>query len=199
MTIDDNSPERINLLICSFCFIVFFVADGELTNNTITLQIINIKFNNLTVLISIAWIMIFWFALRYWQKTQGKFDDEFKVEINTRKSSWIVVKYAEYRLNNKHRIKDGFHIKEITKYNGTYKIIYGEISSTTGEIDRSGKLTNFATKNNLELTIDGKLGRLLLLTLLFQMFFLKPSVGSYLIPYLLFIYSVFLGLTHLTF
>ncbi len=42
MQIQDSSPERRNLIILSISIIVFYLAGGELIDNSVRLQVVNI-------------------------------------------------------------------------------------------------------------------------------------------------------------
>lgn len=67
MAIHDSDPERRNLVVTSLAFIVYYLAGGYITDNNVRMQIVNITFDNKAVLAVFVWVMLLWFAWRYWQ------------------------------------------------------------------------------------------------------------------------------------
>ncbi|MEJ1385794.1 MAG: hypothetical protein RPV21_15705 [Candidatus Sedimenticola sp. (ex Thyasira tokunagai)] len=72
MAIQDSDAERRNLVMTSLGFIIYFVADGHIINDELKIQLLNIGFNNSHILGVAAWVMLFWFAMRYWQTHKGQ-------------------------------------------------------------------------------------------------------------------------------
>ncbi|WP_417521897.1 hypothetical protein [Marinobacter sp.] len=68
MPISDSSPERRNLVVVSVAFILFYLAEGSVSGNSLRLFFVNIEFNEPVVLAYGAWVFLFWFGLRFWQK-----------------------------------------------------------------------------------------------------------------------------------
>ena len=67
MPISDNNPERRNLTVLSLSIIVYYIAGGEpISDDSIKLVLVNIKFTNNAVLTYIIWVMFLWFWLRHW-------------------------------------------------------------------------------------------------------------------------------------
>ena len=83
MSIEDTNPERRNLLIASLAFIAYFYGGGQLPDNTISLQIVELIFSRPAVLAVLAWILLFWFAYRYWVVNRNKFSEGYSKEIET--------------------------------------------------------------------------------------------------------------------
>ncbi len=67
MAIQDIDPERRNLMVTSLGFIIFYLGEGKMESDKLTLPLVNIEFKNTVFLASMAWIMLFWFVFRYWQ------------------------------------------------------------------------------------------------------------------------------------
>ena len=67
MPVQDSDPERRNLMVTSLGFIAYYLAGGHVVENKIRIQVINISFDYPIVLAVMAWLMLLWFALRYWQ------------------------------------------------------------------------------------------------------------------------------------
>ncbi len=63
----DASPERRNLMATSFAFIVYYWGKCEFTGDKIRLLFAEAHFNNPTILAVLAWVVLLFFALRFWQ------------------------------------------------------------------------------------------------------------------------------------
>ena len=81
MALDDSNPERRNLMVAAICFIAYFYGGGEFIDQTVTLQVVNVKFQRIEVLGGIAWAMYAWFLYRYWLVNGGRFREEFSAEL----------------------------------------------------------------------------------------------------------------------
>lgn len=92
MEIDTSSIEssRKNLVVLSMGFILFSLGEAVLGDDkgSTTLSILagSITFNNPEVLVNLAWIMLGWFLLRFWQFSNHKHDwTTYTKEINKTK------------------------------------------------------------------------------------------------------------------
>jgi hypothetical protein len=47
---------------------VFYLAEGSVSGSSLRLFFVNIEFNNPVFLAYGAWVFLFWFGLRFWQK-----------------------------------------------------------------------------------------------------------------------------------
>ena len=65
MPYSDSNPERRNLTVLSLAIIVYYLAGGQFLNGEVNLMLINAKFNNPAMLVVFVWIMLCWFAFRY--------------------------------------------------------------------------------------------------------------------------------------
>ncbi|QCU90721.1 hypothetical protein [Thiomicrorhabdus sediminis] len=81
MEYQDSNSERRNLVAISMAFIIYHLAGGEITNGgQLKLQAINVTFHNPEYLTLIAWIILFWFLLRYWQTSREIISNSFAHE-----------------------------------------------------------------------------------------------------------------------
>jgi hypothetical protein len=115
MAIQDTDPERRNLTVTSVAFIAYYYAGGEVLSNEVRIQVVNVAFSNPMVLAVMAWILLLWFALRYWQTRNSRFVDEFVGEVQPWKTRPYVLRYAERKLKSKTNVDGGFHISGIVK------------------------------------------------------------------------------------
>lgn len=74
MPIADSHAERRNLTVLSMAIIVYFLAGGELAADRLALPMVNLVLHDTRTLVILLWVMLGWFALRYWQeaKTDGR-------------------------------------------------------------------------------------------------------------------------------
>jgi len=81
MPISDSSPERRNLILISLAFIFYYAAGGGFHGDEIRFFVVNLQFSKPEVLGIFAWVLIFWFALRFYQKTHVVYRNELWAEI----------------------------------------------------------------------------------------------------------------------
>lgn len=191
MPVADNQPDRRNLLVTSLCFVTYFLAGGEFTDNSVRLQVINVEFGSPKTLVLLAWIMLFWFALRYWQVNQGKILKSFEEEMSGQALSILTILYAKHYIKKKYREVGGFSIHKIHKNGGVLLINYGDVFG--GEKNEVGILVNFRSNNRRDLKIEGFLGVILKISLGIKLAVIKPGFGNYMVPYILFIFAILLG------
>lgn len=201
MAIDDSSPERRNLTIISLAFIVFTLADGEFLNDTMQLQVINVKFNRPDVLIIFAWAMLFWFTYRYWLVHRGKFKTEFRQEFTSYAAHPIIEKFVSKKLNGKliSDDEDGYRVFDIWWENWLIRIR----AQYTGKISRHPN-RKYASHENPAIKQPDKQARLqgingwfygLLVTALSML--KNPSFSGYVVPYILAIFAIISGIFRL--
>lgn len=101
MAISDSNAERRNLVVTATAFIVYFAAGGHAVDSTIRLAVINVSFDKPHILAVIAWTMLFWFGLRFWQTTGSKYIGAFEQEVRASKlTPKLVAHAAEIVLQN---------------------------------------------------------------------------------------------------
>ena len=191
MPISDNDPERRNLVVSSVCFILYYLAGGTFRENIVRLQVVNVEFSRPYVLAVLAWVMLFWFAFRYWQKNRGVIGQTFHEDIKGMSRSRIIVWYISNKTGKKFRQPNGFIPDELNKDHGRLAIRYGDI---VGGRYENGTLVEFQSKKYDRLSIDGFLGLFVKTILFIKISILKPGMGSFLVPYILFSLVVILGL-----
>lgn len=81
MSMEDSNVERRNLMVTSIAFIAYFYSNGKIASNEVQIQVINVVFSDPTVLVAMAWILLFWFFYRYWLAHQGDFRKGFNKEL----------------------------------------------------------------------------------------------------------------------
>jgi hypothetical protein len=82
MAIEDSNPERRNLVVLSMAIIAFYVGGCEITDGVIELPLIKLKFTDPYHLAFLVWVMLFWFAFRYWVQHSAEIGRIFRSEIS---------------------------------------------------------------------------------------------------------------------
>lgn len=192
MAIQDSDPERRNLIITSFAFITFYVADGKLVDEAVfRLQLAPIKFENIFALKVIAWSMLIWFFIRYWQTHRkalwnayrGYVDDFSSRNNGGRKYLEAQYDFEEYDKSHK---KGSFQNPSIvisnTKTN-KLSVKYRLIQKVEHSPSSGYRITQQATK---EKPVEGFHGWLLKIKYIVSFSAKTPGATSFLAPYLLF-------------
>lgn len=181
MPINDNNPERKNLIILSISIILFYLADGTIDGNVIRLPIINIKFNNPSALIYFIWTLLAWFLYRYWLNWQRTWREPFIRELNN---------FNDYSFIIYSRLVKKFSIPSNQPYaQGCKKHIFNlqpnnakkifNISATYTSFDEDGK----STIHNENL--NSKMDKFYLILIVTFLFFRRPTLSTYFMPYLI--------------
>ena len=171
MTIQDISPERRNLVVLAVSIIIFYLAGGEFINQSVKLQIINVKFTNPEILQHFIWVLLLWFIFRYWVTMQGSWKHGFSQEISSIILNPSDHQYIKKLLNHPDLIKDENFIIRYKPQQGLYfERIKGLV--TSGTYGAGAK-------------VSGLKSFILFSKLLMQVFFMKPTLSTYVIPYFL--------------
>lgn len=72
MPLHDASPERRTLVITSLGFVAYYFGGGAV-DDELRLQVVSVAFSNIIVIASMAWVMLFWFMLRFSQTHRGMY------------------------------------------------------------------------------------------------------------------------------
>ncbi|MEW8253854.1 MAG: hypothetical protein AB2747_05850 [Candidatus Thiodiazotropha taylori] len=193
MPISDSNPERRNLMLSSIAFLVFFWGGGEFEKNEIRIQTVNITFNNETVLAVFAWIMLFWFGLRYWQLNQGRLNLTLREEVKTEQNNTLLIWYLRAKTGKPHRVQNGFVIRSLNKpRNGHWESQIALVEG--GREGDNGEWVEFKKIDGETFKINDFVGFFLRLWVITCLAFKKPGIGSWFLPYALFCSAVVSGL-----
>lgn len=161
----DNSPERRNLLVLSISIIVFYMAEGRIPEGAIRLQMISVEFLKPEILEYFVWSFLLGFLFRYWVTMKEEWKDQF---------------YKEAKGNNKYLVlfhKDYFKRKmaiEEKKELATLSLMYNHDHGIYAVIG------NNSTRYNIDTLKD----RMIMIAAIIYMFFSKPTLSAYYVPYL---------------
>lgn len=199
MSIEDNDPNRRNLIASSLALIIYFYAGGSFKAQSVNLQLVNIEFSDLWVFKIIIWIVFLWFLYRYWLKNHGKFSDNLGYEVRQR---WNKHYVGEYLADNvdEYISKDsdmGYHIRSLTLTQTTLcaELVYGEdIKRTDGKVSGWGSKPG---KKDQEVVFKGFKGLVVKVKVLLDCFWKSDSFSDYLVPYLLAFIAILGGVLRL--
>lgn len=201
MIIHDNNPERRNLMVASLAFIVYFFAGGSLADNVVRIQIVNIKFSHPDLLTVFAWLMLFWFAYRYWLVHSGNFRSDLGAELQRCSTRKFAREYIE-KITGELAPEDpeeGWHIQTLNL--SGYTIVANLFYATNVTRDEKDGITRSwsdsgSTKNKVpqQVKLTGFTGRITSMRLFAECFAFQPSFSSYVVPYILFVVAVIAGI-----
>ena len=192
MPVADSNPERRNLMVSSICFITYFLAGGNFSDSIVRLQVVNIEFSKPYVLAIIAWVLLFWFALRYWQVNNGELSNAYIKELSVTAHSKIAIWYVILRTGKKHKVHGGFYPQGFHINGGKLHLRYGDVEG--GNEGPNGALVNFKSNNFESTPVSGFAGFMLKAYSALKLSIVKPAIGSYFVPYALFALAVLLGI-----
>lgn len=188
MTISDTNSERRNLTLYSIFIVIFYLLEAELTDSVLRLQIINISIHNAGSIKYIVTIGLIWFLYRYWITNEGSWKENYREYIDSDCGEFIYYRYLmkKFGLNdnyskalmiNKHHVKmqisdDVIYFKHVYNKSGR-RYIGGDQETKT---IRSGTLTD----------------KWYICLRVVYLFFRKPALSNYFIPYFLFVIALFL-------
>lgn len=194
MPIADNNPERRNLMVTSFAFILYFLGDGRFADGKLKIQAINITFDNLYVLTISAWVLLFWFYLRYRQKHKNAFINSIGDEARLEKNNPVLISYLKKQTKQPYRDENGFVVSEIMPNKGKWSV---QIAMIQGGKRSNKQWVEYRTINSTTFNIEKAWLGLIKLSILIAASYKKPSFGSWLVPPALFYMACILGLINL--
>lgn len=200
MAMQDNDPERRNLLVTSICVALYYMAGGAIEGPTVRLQVINVTFERPEILALAIWVALIWFAYRYWVTHRGSIRRGLEAEISWLSNDWILKSYVG-RQRGEPVVSDGEngqHISHIgIERSGMAAVVRvandvrrdgttGRIKSAKGGLDHA---------NRSRVPLRGYIGRLVSVWLLLRCFQAYPTFSSYVVPWLFFALAVGLGVS----
>jgi len=193
----DSSPERRNLIVASLAFIVFFAAGGEITENIVRVQFVNIQFTEPKVLVVLAWTLLCWFAYRYWLTHTGL----FLVALDKELRFWSSRAYVRSHIGNRldkpvvPDAAEGIHIGGI--YLADSNLVANLLFAKRIGRDKSTfEINLWDGQKKIEpeqIVFSGVRGFVVKLRIFIECFLAKPSFSSYVVPYVLFVAAISLG------
>ena len=195
MPIEDSLPERRNLIVTSLCFIIYVIAGGTIKDNEVTLQVVNVVFTRTWVLACFAWILLFWFALRYHLSVKVKYKSAFVTDLKSVTSHWVTKTFLEFKLKRKYNQPDGYIIDNIQPVRSN-PISFGTKLVERGTVDPNGRLRGHIEKETKVIPTNSFAGILYLFVISIILLFQRPSIRDFVVPYIIFWLAVIIGVIH---
>ena len=186
MPISDNVPERRNLVVLSTSIIIFYLAGGSITDDTVRLQVINANFSKPEVLAYFIWFLLFWFCYRYWLTQQGSWKEGYLQELSKDGPQVIIYPYLVKKFNlsnDSSNTPPSKHWVYIETQHGSIKF-------------KHTSHTNHGAQTTATLSPDSPKDKLFLSACWIYLFFRKPSLSTYIVPYLIFMGAIATGVVH---
>lgn len=164
--------------------IVYYMAGGRVIDETVSLPMVNVEFENKTVLAGFVWGILFWFLLRYWMVArivwiQGWWE-ELKVGVPYHLRKRVIPK--AYIREKNFKPEDFDSRPEIyINHHPSLGLHYCFEHKTHG------------IKQTSKLVVRSKEDKLFILLCSAYLFFVRPTLSGYIIPYLMFLVAVSMG------
>lgn len=196
MAIQDKDPERRNLVMTSFGFILFFAADGYIINNELRVQLLNIGFRKPETLAIVSWILLLWFILRYWQTHEGKALDTLNQDVCHvlfQGKKRFLIWYAKKRLKLPYKDENGFLLGRFSIEKTGWNIYYTTVTEYRDNQDGSESFKRKVEGDEV-LKLDGFIAIPAKIYFICKACFTREGFTSYSVPYLLFWAAIALAL-----
>lgn len=191
MAIHDIDPERRNLTLLSLAIIVFYFAGGKLavTPTVIRLNVINVVFERVDILILFLWLILLWFALRYWVTHRGMFIEYFRKDIETLALSAPTRLYLRLIHQTEYLVEGGYNHVDLKHRIGAWFISWN--LPTRIHRDNKSRIQSFGhAKQTQPYELESFADKVFILLLMITASLTKPAFSSYAIPYILFYCAV---------
>jgi hypothetical protein len=184
MAISDSIPERRNLILLSISIIIFFLAGGNITDQVVRIQVVNVTFSKPEILGYFVWISLFWFCYRYWLLQQGAWKSAYINELVQEGCVFIFYKHLikKYGLTNDFT-KSQFPNKHFFRLStsGNNKLQFKYIYENSGQQKIDAK------------DVQGIKDYFYILLCIVYLFIRMPTLSTYFVPYFLFCFAIVLG------
>jgi len=203
----DNNPERRNLIAISLAILIYFLAGGELADDVIRIQLVNLVFQKPIVLSAFVWVVFIWFLYRYWLLHTEQFTRNLREEIKNFATDPLIRSYAESVIG--HPIvsdrEEGMHIgrlRMLRPFVLEARLLFAKnVSRRDGKGDIAGHNTSNNEKPEFKnpLGFSGARGKLIASGVFAKCFLFYPSFSSYVAPYVLATLAVLAAIWHVFF
>ncbi|CAE6902606.1 hypothetical protein ACOMICROBIO_LMKGKHOH_02177 [Vibrio sp. B1FIG11] len=187
MAISDSNPDRRNLVVLSTSIVLYFLAGGELIDDNVRLQVINVHFNKPEVLVYFVWGLLAWFTYRYWINYKGSWKDGYYTEIGSEISSKICYRY----MVKKFSLSDNF---ERSYYPDRHWLsVSGDGVVKSISFRHIYKLESGQQKSETK-SIESPADRFMIFICTVVIFLKEPSLSTYFMPYVFALVAITLGI-----
>ena len=198
MPIQDSNPERRNLTVTAFSFVIYYLAEGTVVDSVVSLPMINVEFKDVSMLANIAWFTLFWFAFRYWQTTRGKIASMFIGAIQRQNPPRFVQSFVTAHIENVGLTEEEKELRcNFSRTNNKWMISFRPVAKV--DVDNDGNITRDDGIAVIETVTEFKAPTYIVLFsipyMTIRLFKYNFELVSFFVPYLLFILATILGVT----
>ena len=197
MAIEDSCPTRRNLMATSLAFIAYFFGGGKFESGEISLQVINVKFDNVFFLSFLAWTLLLWFAYRYKQKVKNSLLNQLNSFFRKETKDKFVANFISKKLNEPFPAKGNegfakityghyvdFPIKVVLEY-GSNLEIQKDLTVTSMAADRNkDKIVRFTKMESITIWMH----------MIKIWIWREPDFADIATPYILFFFAILIPL-----
>jgi len=140
-------------------------------------------------LVVLAWIMLIWFYIRYWQSHKNNFRDNSRGEIVELLRHKYVINYVQKITGMEYQVDGGFELGSMTFQNGYFYINY-ETSIKNVKFNELGIHIGHKSGKPKRTYIKGLLGYELLFNMYMFNAIHKNAFTSYFVPNLIFFIAI---------
>lgn len=115
--LESTGAERKNLVVLSVIIILYYAAGGHIDDGTdnVSLGFINVAFSNPELISYFVWVILWWFAIRFYQIIWPEYLKRFSEEIESSSKRGLLYTYfidRELEVMGRHRGQgyDTYHL-----------------------------------------------------------------------------------------
>jgi hypothetical protein len=183
--ISDNNPERRNLVVLSISIILYFLADGKITDDNVRLQVINVTFGEPEVLGKFVWVLLIWFIYKYWLNNKGSWKNGFYGEAHC----GFVTKYCYPYIVKKFTLSDDY---SNSLYSDRHWVSFNSYDNGF-RFSHVSKAENKGQKHDIR-NIETFTDKLLVAAVTIVTFIKEPSLSTYFMPYIFAFVAIIFGI-----
>lgn len=181
-------------MVTSLAFIVYFVGDGNLTESNFSIQAVNIAFQNTEVIGLVAWVLLFWFYLRYKQISESKLSTGLFVDVKSLCRNKLLTRYLSRKTGKPFEAEGGFIVHQIVPRKGSWHAKISMVSG--GKIDEHGRYSNYKAIASTTHSIQWAWAGVVRFSIWLSAALKGPSIGSWAVPQAMFWLACLLGLAN---
>lgn len=180
-----------NLSVLSTLVILFNLSGITISEQLGGIQIINLNFERSSVIGYFIWVMLFWFAFRYWQFFKFKFKQKLYEEVaaEDHNASWWIRYLTKKTGKPAAKIDNGVCPVDLAIVDDKVALYYGRYKRMQGSVE----MTMLFTRSKEYLIVaEGFSGFIAVFITIVHRAVVSPIICSHFVPYLLFLAAIIL-------
>ena len=181
--------SRRNLMVFSGLVILVHLTGMSISPGSASNSFVNIAFASEQILVYLVYILLFWYAFRYWQYHKLRLRKRILDEViqDDANSFWWKLYVRKRTGKPASKIDGGVYIADIELIENKLGIFYGNYKRMQG----STELINMFTRSkDYFIPVKGVIGWFCITLSTLKRSILQPTLMSFFVPYLLFIAAI---------